>query len=171
MVIRAPFNLQQAFIAKRTKRCEFRGEMRLAAEGIEIDSEVAHQPLNNGPAHAVAVGKSQALHRGEASGTNGARIAGEIRSILHKTLRQLPIALAPSSDQGIGFVGGVALEIAAEALFARRDCKFVVRQSEMVEADGLIAETGQRFRGDLRLFEPFAQAGQGSFVDQALMRA
>ena len=39
----------------------------------------------------------------------------------------------------------------------------------MVEPDGSIAQTRQRFRGNLRLFEPLGQAWQCRLIDQALV--
>ena len=39
------------------------------------------------------------------------------------------------TDQRVGFVRGVALEIAAQAAFARGDGEFIVGLGEMVEAD------------------------------------
>ena len=63
-------------------------------------------------------------------------------------------------DQGIGLVGGVALEIAVQPALARGDRELVVGQGEMVEADRPIAEARKRLGSDLRLLQPLGEAGQ-----------
>ena len=76
-------------------------------------------------AHAVVVRQREALHGGEPAAGDGARIAGEIRRVLHEALRQAADGRGAQPDQRVGVVGGVALEIAVQPVLARGDAQLV----------------------------------------------
>ena len=82
----------------------------------------------------------QTFDGGEVSGADGAGITGGVGRVLHEALRQPADGRGAKTDQRVGVVGGVALEIAVQPAFARGDAEFVVGQGEMIEADRLIAE-------------------------------
>jgi hypothetical protein len=99
---------------------QFRREFRRAGLGIEIDREIAHQPLDDPGALEIVGREREALGDGKPPAIDRAHVRADIRRILHMALRQPPDRGGAEADQSVGRIGGVALEVAMQAPAADR---------------------------------------------------
>jgi len=156
--------------APRRPAARRRGEIvHAATEIIARDGVGAFRVEDVG--HRIGVAKTT-IYRYFA--TRERLLVEAIRQITADHLRPLlePLPPGPSEFRLEHFVFGLcqaAQQPSVQAVFGRCNRQFVIGQGEMVEADEPVAEALQRFRRDLRLFQPRFHAGQRRILDQPLM--
>ena len=135
----------------------------------QIDRKVAHDPLDDVGAEAVFLGECVALGGGEPVLGDAREIVARRNGVLHESLRHAADGAGAETDQRVGGIVGVALEVALQPAFLSRDGQTVAGKGEMIEADADVAGVQQGFRDGFGLQVPLDAVGQGVFGDLALM--
>ena len=140
---------KQAVRPKRLEGFELGGQP--PGRSVEVDREVAHQPLDDRAAPPVAFGNPDPARSREAAWRIAARYPGYRYGVLHVALRQGADRRGAEAEQRRGVVRGVALEIAMQTAFPLRDREAVVRQGEVIEPDRHVARFLEPRGGGLEL--------------------
>ena len=89
--------------------------------------------------------------------------------VLHESQWHAADGAGAETDQRVGGIVGVALEVTPQPAVLSREGQAVVWKGEMIETDTDIAGIQQGFRDGFGLPVPLDAVGQGVFGDLALM--
>ena len=154
---------------------QFRGEIDRsesmpAGHGLEIDGEIAHQPLDNVRPQPVVVAEFDAACHGQFSVLDGILIGLDIDDVLKITLGQAADRRGAETDQDRRLVDRVTLEVAVQSAVAQGLRKAVAGPGEVIQADRHITGLGQEPGGRRSLLPARLGVGKGIFGDQLLVR-
>ena len=131
----------------------------LVANGLQVDGQRAHQPLDHVAPQPV-VGRQRHAPRGrQSSRLDGAPVVGERGRVLNVPLRQGTDRGCAEADQDGRVINGITLEIAPKPAGFQSRRKVVGGQGEMVETDLPETALAQPPRRRLELAEPLGPPG------------
>jgi hypothetical protein len=124
-----------------------------------------NQALDDRSPQAILRGERRSAHRREPPRPDRVAIGREHGRVLHVALRQAADRRGAKADQNLSGVRRVALKIAAQPPFPKREGKAVLRQGEMIEADRDVASAREPCGRRLELRRALHRPGQRRLVD------
>ena len=98
----------------------------------QIDRKIAHDPLDDVGAEAIFLGDCVSLDGGKPVFGNAREIVACRNRVLHESLRRAADGAGAETDQRVGGIVGVALEVALQPAVLLRDRQAVARKGEMI---------------------------------------
>ncbi|QTK78550.1 hypothetical protein AT6N2_C0688 [Agrobacterium tumefaciens] len=135
----------------------------------EIDGEVAHQPFDHVRAKMIVRRQFDPLDGGQAALAHHALIFGRRHHVLHIALRQAADGGCAKSDQRIGSIGRIALEIPPQSPSFCRLAQGIGRLGEMIEPDLVVTGALEHLTRHGHLAVTFGNVRQGMFRDKRLV--
>ena len=105
----------------------------------QIDGKIAHDPFDDVGAKAIFPGERVSLGGGEPVLGDAREIVACRNGVLHESQWHAADGAGAETDQRVGGIVGVALEVALQPAVLSRDGQTVARKREMIETDTDIA--------------------------------
>ena len=128
-------DLDQSVPLHRRQIRQFLAEIDARCSGIEIDSEITHQPFDDFRTLPVGGVEPHASHRGKRAGVDRVDITGHISDVLHKAVREGRNRRRAKPEQRATGVVGVTLEVSMQRAARRRADEGIAGPGKVIDAD------------------------------------
>jgi hypothetical protein len=120
---------------------------------IEIAFEEAHQFLDYVASQQIIAGQVAAPLGGKPASFYFPPPPADVGGVLHVAQRQPADGGSADTDQDIGGIAGVALEVAPQGAARGSNRQIVMGQREMIEADGFVSGASKQLAGQFGLLQ------------------